>query len=138
MSLVVGCFSDRLQNLVTLVHPKLGTGVPDCSVIEDLRLHSEGVRSSTSSMSAFTVCCCYRNKSPSDDNWATIATVAEKSTRESAKGQAYSVWRLTDLQGTNISFFLFKNAQSGLWKESVGAVVAVFKPQVCCPPCCLQ
>ena len=75
------------------------------------------------------ICCC-RNKSASDDNWATIAVVAEKTTKESAKGQAYGIWRLTDLQGTNISFFLFKNAQSGLWKESEGAVVAVFKPQV--------
>lgn len=75
------------------------------------------------------VCCC-RNKSSSDNNWATVATVAEMTTKESAKGQAYIIWRLTDLQGTNISFFLFKDAQSGLWKEPVGAVVAVFKPQV--------
>ena len=56
--------------------------------------------------------------------------MAEKTTKESAKGQAYGIWRLTDLQGTNISFFLFKNAQGGLWKESEGTVVAVFKPQV--------
>ena len=66
--------------------------------------------------------------------------MAEKTAKESAKGQAYGIWRLTDLQGTNISFFLFKHAQSGLWKESEGTVVAVFKPQVllCILPFSLQ
>ena len=81
------------------------------------------------SMHAKSVCGC-RSKGSTDSNWATIAVVAEKATKESATGHAYCVWRLTDLEGTNISFFLFKQAQSGLWKVSEGSVVAIFKPQV--------
>lgn len=65
-----------------------------------------------------------------DAKWATIAVVAEKSTKESAKGNAYGIWRLSDLQGTNVSLFLFGKAQTGLWKETEGSVVALFNPEV--------
>lgn len=65
-----------------------------------------------------------------DTKWATIAVVTEKSTKESAKGNAYGIWRLSDLQGTNVSLFLFGKAQTGLWKETQGSVVAIFNPEV--------
>lgn len=65
-----------------------------------------------------------------DAKWATIAVVTEKSIKESAKGSAYGIWRLSDLQGTNVSLFLFGKAQTGLWKETEGSVVALFNPEV--------
>lgn len=65
-----------------------------------------------------------------DAKWATIAVVTEKSIRESAKGNVYGIWRLSDLQGTNVSLFLFGKAQTGLWKETEGSVVALFNPEV--------
>ena len=64
------------------------------------------------------------------DKWATIAVLTEKGTMESASGRPYSIWRLSDLQGTNVSLFLFGKAQTGLWKESEGSVIAVFHPEV--------
>lgn len=73
-----------------------------------------------------------RSKTGSDDKWATIAVLTEKGTKESAAGRAYSIWRLSDLQGTNVSLFLFGKAQTGLWKETEGSVIAVFGPEVCC------
>lgn len=71
-----------------------------------------------------------RSKVGADAKWATIAVVTEKSTKESAKGNAYGIWRLSDLQGTNVSLFLFGKAQTGLWKETEGSVVALFNPEV--------
>ena len=65
-----------------------------------------------------------------DAKWATIAVVTEKSIKESAKGNAYGIWRLSDLQGTNVSLFLFGKAQTGLWKETEGSVVVLFNPEV--------
>ena len=41
------------------------------------------------------------------------------------------MWRLSDLQGTNLSLFLFGKAHEELWKDQFeGAVVAVWGPQV--------
>ncbi len=74
-----------------------------------------------------------RSKTGSDDKWATIAVLTEKGTKESASGRAYSIWRLSDLQGTNVSLFLFGKAQTGLWKETEGSIIAVFRPEVCSP-----
>ena len=71
-----------------------------------------------------------RSKVDSKDQWATIAVLTEKSTKESASGRSYAIWRLSDLQGTNVSLFLFGKAQTGLWKESEGAVIAIFNPEV--------
>ncbi|KAL0050163.1 hypothetical protein WJX82_005580 [Trebouxia sp. C0006] len=70
-----------------------------------------------------------RSKTGSDDKWATIAVLTEKGTKESASGRAYSIWRLSDLQGTNVSLFLFGKAQTGLWKETEGSIIAVFRPE---------
>ncbi|KAA6429228.1 MAG: MCM10 protein [Trebouxia sp. A1-2] len=70
-----------------------------------------------------------RSKTGSDDKWATIAVLTEKGTKESASGRAYSIWRLSDLQGTNVSLFLFGKAQTGLWKETEGSIIAVFGPE---------
>ncbi|KAL3163124.1 hypothetical protein ABBQ32_009538 [Trebouxia sp. C0010 RCD-2024] len=70
-----------------------------------------------------------RGRVGADAKWATIAVVTEKSTKESAKGNAYGIWRLSDLQGANVSLFLFGKAQTGLWKETEGSVVAIFNPE---------
>ncbi|KAL0042006.1 hypothetical protein WJX77_000505 [Trebouxia sp. C0004] len=70
-----------------------------------------------------------RSKTGSDAKWATIAVLTEKGTKESASGRAYSIWRLSDLQGTNVTLFLFGKAQTGLWKETEGSVIAVFGPE---------
>ena len=71
-----------------------------------------------------------RSKVGADAKWATIAVVTEKHTKKSAKGNTYGIWRLSDLQGTNVSLFLTGKAQADLSKETEGSVVAVFKPEV--------
>ena len=61
-----------------------------------------------------------------------MAVLTEKlKPKESASGRAFSMWRLSDLQGTNLSLFLFGKAHEELWKDQFeGAVVAVWGPQV--------
>lgn len=65
-----------------------------------------------------------------DAKWATIAVVTEQDTKESAKGNVYGIWRLSDLQGTNVSLFLSGKAQADLSKETEGSLVALFNPEV--------
>lgn len=65
-----------------------------------------------------------------DAKWATIAVVTEQHIKESAKGNVYGIWRLSDLQGTNVSMFLNGKAQADLSKETDGSLVAFFNPEV--------
>ena len=61
-----------------------------------------------------------------------MAVLTEKlKPKESASGRAFSMWRLSDLQGTNLSLFLFGRAHEESWKDQFEwAVVAVWGPQV--------
>lgn len=66
-----------------------------------------------------------------DGMWATIGVLGEKSKpRESSSGNQFSIWKLTDLDQTCVSLFLFGSAHAELRKEAVGSLVAVFKPKV--------
>ncbi|GAB4814670.1 hypothetical protein N2152v2_001716 [Parachlorella kessleri] len=63
--------------------------------------------------------------------WATLCVVGEKSKpRESQSGRTYSIWKVTDLDATSHSLFLFGSAHSDLWKESEGTLIALFSPKV--------
>ncbi|KAJ7567956.1 hypothetical protein O6H91_01G013600 [Diphasiastrum complanatum] len=63
--------------------------------------------------------------------WATVGVVAEKGNpRLSTNGKNFVVWKLTVLDGTLISVFLFGDAYSCHWKESAGSVIAVFNARV--------
>ncbi len=45
-------------------------------------------------------------------------------------GRPYSIWKVTDLDQTSHSLFLFGAAHGDLWKENVGTIVALFSPKV--------
>ncbi|KAL4437421.1 hypothetical protein ABPG75_004560 [Micractinium tetrahymenae] len=66
-----------------------------------------------------------------EGSWATIAVVGEKSKpRETATGRTYSIWKVTDLDQTGLSLFLFGAAHDDLWREPEGTIVALFTPKV--------
>ena len=66
-----------------------------------------------------------------DGTWATIAVVGEKShPRESSTGKPFSIWKLTDLDETSISIYLFSAAHSDHSRSTpIGALVAIICPK---------
>ncbi|KAL4855109.1 hypothetical protein ACK3TF_004331 [Chlorella vulgaris] len=74
-----------------------------------------------------------------EGSWVTICVVGEKSKpRETATGRSYSIWKVTDLDQTSISLFLFSAAHSDLSRECEGTIVALMAPRAsrCCCCCC--
>ncbi|KAL4421928.1 hypothetical protein ABPG77_005212 [Micractinium sp. CCAP 211/92] len=66
-----------------------------------------------------------------EGSWATIAVVGERSKpRETATGRTYSIWKVTDLDQSSLSLFLFGAAHDDLWREPEGTIVALFTPKV--------
>ncbi|KAK9830984.1 hypothetical protein WJX81_005397 [Elliptochloris bilobata] len=62
-----------------------------------------------------------------DGAWATVGVLVSKSApRESASGNMFSIWRLSDLDGATESCFLFGEAHQDHYREAQGAVVALF------------
>ncbi|CAL5219574.1 g1434 [Coccomyxa viridis] len=58
--------------------------------------------------------------------WATIAVLTEKSRpRQSASGQTYSMWKVSDLAGVTVTVLLFGDAHQSLYRESEGAIMAI-------------
>lgn len=45
-------------------------------------------------------------------------------------GSTYSIWKLTDLDQTMLSIFLFSGAHEELWKQAPGTLIAIFTPKV--------
>lgn len=45
-------------------------------------------------------------------------------------GSTYSIWKLTDLDQTTLSIFLFSGAHDELWKQAPGTLIAIFTPKV--------
>lgn len=54
------------------------------------------------------------------------------SSRDTAKGEKYSIWKLSDLSSQNvvISLFLFGRAHQEHWKTPLGNVVALLNPNI--------
>ncbi|PSC68556.1 MCM10-like protein [Micractinium conductrix] len=66
-----------------------------------------------------------------EGTWSTICVIGEKSKpRETAAGRCYSIWKVTDLDQTCLSLFLFSGAHDDLWKEPEGTIIALFTPKV--------
>ena len=64
-------------------------------------------------------------------SWATVGVLIEKGQpKVSAAGKNFSIWKLASLDGAVISIFLFGAAYTQHWKESAGAVFAVFSAKV--------
>ncbi|BDA42677.1 probable protein MCM10 homolog at N-terminal half [Coccomyxa sp. Obi] len=58
--------------------------------------------------------------------WATVGVLVEKSKPcVSSKGDMYSRWKLSDLDGTTVTMFLFGDAHQDNFRESEGSVVAI-------------
>lgn len=63
--------------------------------------------------------------------WATVGVLIEKGQPKlSAAGKNFAVWKLASLDGGVISVFVFGDAYTQNWKESLGAVFAVFSAKV--------
>lgn len=63
--------------------------------------------------------------------WATVGVLTEKGQPKlSAAGKNFAIWKLASLDGAVISVFVFGDAYSRNWKESAGAVFAVFSAKV--------
>ena len=66
--------------------------------------------------------------------WVTIGVVADKGfkglSKTSANGGKYMIWNLTDLKGTSVSAFLFREAHTKHWQMSEGSVVLLFNAEV--------
>ncbi|KAG0568056.1 hypothetical protein M758_7G180800 [Ceratodon purpureus] len=63
--------------------------------------------------------------------WATVGALTEKGQPKlSAAGKNFAIWKLASLDGAVISVFVFGDAYSQNWKESTGAVFAVFSAKV--------
>ena len=45
-------------------------------------------------------------------------------------GRSYSIWKVTDLDQTCLSLFLFSGAHDELWREAEGSIVALLSPKV--------
>ncbi|XP_076469031.1 protein MCM10 homolog [Babylonia areolata] len=66
-------------------------------------------------------------------DWVTIGVIVQKSeARKSQTGKTYSIWKLSDLQETDVtvSFFLFGQVYKQLWKMDVGNVIGLLNPNI--------
>ena len=64
-------------------------------------------------------------------DWVTFGVLMNKSPSKSASnGGKYMIWKLSDLEGSSISIFLFRDAYDTHWKESEGTVIAVLNSKV--------
>ena len=66
-------------------------------------------------------------------DWVTVGVVVDKMPpRDSAKGNKYAVWKLSDLssQSAVVSLFLFGKAYQEHWKMVQSSVVALLNPTV--------
>ncbi|CAK9264739.1 unnamed protein product [Sphagnum jensenii] len=64
-------------------------------------------------------------------SWATVGVLTEKGQPKlSAAGKNFMVWKLSSLDGALVSVFLFGGSYTEHWKESAGAVFAVFNAKV--------
>eukprot|EP00854_Cymbomonas_tetramitiformis_P012253 gene12253-14468_t len=78
-----------------------------------------------------------RSANVGTDTWGTVGVlvdsrethclprVSKMKPRESASGQKWSVWKLSDLDRNDVSLFLFGQAYTDHWKESEGAVLGI-------------
>ncbi|XP_062374631.1 protein MCM10 homolog [Sardina pilchardus] len=66
-----------------------------------------------------------------DSDWVTFAVLVNKMTPQSKNnGKTFSIWKLNDLQNLEvyISFFLFGNVHTELWKTDTGTVIGILNP----------
>ncbi|XP_024532694.1 protein MCM10 homolog isoform X1 [Selaginella moellendorffii] len=64
-------------------------------------------------------------------SWATIAVLSDKGQpRVSSNSKNYVIWKLSCLNESTVSLFLFGDAYKEHWKEAVGSVIAVFDAKV--------
>ncbi len=64
-------------------------------------------------------------------SWGTIGVIGEKSApRVSANGKSYSIWKITDLESTCITLFMFGGAYQDWRGEAVGTLIALLTPKV--------
>lgn len=68
-----------------------------------------------------------------EGDWVTIGVLVDKlPPKDSAKGDKFSVWKLSDLssQKSLVSLFLFGKAFQEHWKTPAGHVIALLNPTI--------
>lgn len=66
-------------------------------------------------------------------DWAIAGVLITKSpVRQTAKGDQFSIWSISDLRGEikTVSVFLFRSAHKELWKTNLGTVIGILNPKV--------
>ncbi|CAO1372748.1 unnamed protein product [Diamesa tonsa] len=66
-------------------------------------------------------------------DWVVAGVVIEKSAvRTTQKGDAFSIWTISDLRGDikKFTLFLFRSAHTDLWKTTTGTVVGILNAKV--------
>ncbi|XP_042562058.1 protein MCM10 homolog isoform X2 [Clupea harengus] len=66
-----------------------------------------------------------------DSDWVTFAVLVNKITPQSKNnGKTFSIWKLNDLHDLEVyvSFFLFGNVHTELWKTDTGTVIGILNP----------
>lgn len=66
-------------------------------------------------------------------DWAIAGVLVGKSpVRQTQKGDAFSIWSISDLRGDikMVSVFLFRAAHKELWKTNVGTVIGILNPKI--------
>ncbi|KAG5676138.1 hypothetical protein PVAND_005989 [Polypedilum vanderplanki] len=66
-------------------------------------------------------------------DWVIAGVLVSKSgVKQTQKGDNFSIWTISDLKGEikMCTVFLFRSAHNELWKNCVGAVVAILNPNV--------
>ncbi|KAH9327737.1 hypothetical protein KI387_007915, partial [Taxus chinensis] len=64
-------------------------------------------------------------------SWATVGVLTEKGNpRLSSTGKNFTIWKLSSLDATTISLFLFGDAYPRHWKEAPGSILSIFNAKV--------
>lgn len=66
-------------------------------------------------------------------DWAIAGVLVTKSpVRQTQKGDAFSIWSISDLRGDikMVSVFLFRSAHKEMWKTNTGTVIGILNPKV--------
>eukprot|EP00040_Diaphanoeca_grandis_P000766 m.274069 g.274069 ORF g.274069 m.274069 type:complete len:696 (+) comp110271_c0_seq1:138-2225(+) len=65
------------------------------------------------------------------DPFVTIGVLAKKSqTKQSKKGESFSIWTLSDLDTAEVALFLFGKVFDTHWKEFEGCIIGLMNPTI--------
>lgn len=75
----------------------------------------------------------HTEKGDMSQDWVIAGVLVSKSpTKNTQKGDPFSIWSISDLRGDikYVSLFLFKSAHKDLWKTDIGTCIGILNPRV--------